>query len=135
MGFRSRLTLLEFSLLVVLVAIAAWIGTGQYQSAQRRELLEIMQDDLRNLKMAQEAYAADNGGLFMPYSVVTTANHQYGYAPSSGVTVEISEPSASGWSATATHVNAPGTVCGIFIGELPLGSPNPATESSQPACE
>lgn len=130
-----RLTVIE--LFVIAVLAAAAVAVGVWWSARERSLdsVETMKDDLRNLAAAQEAYAADNEGAFMPQnSRVTTTLPHYGYAPSAGVTVEISEPRPDGWSATATHELVPGRLCGIFAGEPAPGPPNPASDPGEPAC-
>lgn len=136
MGTRQwKLTVIELFVIAVLLAAVGSVAVWKYRQDQTLELAETMKDDLRNLRTAQEGYAADNGGLFMPpNSRVTTTTHYYGYAPSSGVTVNIAEPGPASWSATATHERVPGVICGIFVGEAPPTPPNPATEPGDPAC-
>ncbi|MBA3580200.1 MAG: hypothetical protein H0W42_09475 [Gemmatimonadaceae bacterium] len=119
----------------VLVVAAGSVAWWEYREARARDLVETMKDDLRNLAVAQEAYAGDNGGVFIPQnSRVTTTVPHHGYAPSAGVTVSIAEPVPNGWSATATHDLEPGKVCGIFMGDAPPGPPNPAADPGDPVC-
>jgi len=130
-----RLTIIELFVIAVLVAAVGSAAVWQYSQSRSGEHVETMKDDLRNLAMAQEAYAADNGGAFMPQnSRVTTTMQHHGYAPSREVTVNIEEPGPGSWSATATHERVPLRICGIFVGGSPPGPPNPAADPSDPAC-
>lgn len=132
---RWKLTVLELFIIGVLLIAAGATAVWQYKNARDRERLEIMKDDLRLLATAQEAYAADNAGMFMPGNPrVTTTLQHYGYAPSRGVTVSIAEPGARGWSATATHARLPGWMCGIFVGDSAPAPPNPALDPGEPYC-
>jgi type IV pilus assembly protein PilA len=130
----TRLTIIELFVVAVLVAAAVSVGVWWNSRARSLDTIETMKDDLRNLAVAQDAYAADNEGAFIPQnSRVTTTLPHYGYAPSAGVTVNIAEPAPGTWSATAAHELAPGAVCGIFVGEPPPET-NPATEPGEPGC-
>lgn len=132
---RALLTFIKALAVVVLVAVAVSALVWRYAHTQRSERLETMKDDLRNLAIAQRAYAADNAGAFMPGKSRVTMTMQYlGYASSKGVIVTIAEPGLSGWSATARHMRMPGKVCGIFVGDAPPGPPNPASDPGEPAC-
>jgi hypothetical protein len=54
------------------------------------------------------------------------------YTPSTGVTV-VATIVAGGWSASATHAQAPTRTCAIFIGAAaPLA---PATVEGEPVCQ
>lgn len=132
---RVSITIVEAFVIAVLFAAVASLGLWWHSRASDTGHLETMKDDLRNLATAQEAYAADNGGVFMPRNSRVTSTLPYnGYAPSAGVTVNIGEPAQSGWSATATHALAPGRICGMFEGESPADPSNPATISGEPGC-
>ncbi|MGI9139489.1 MAG: hypothetical protein ACR2GJ_00060 [Gemmatimonadaceae bacterium] len=131
----KRLTIIELFLIAVLVAAGVVAGVWWSSRARGLENIETMKDDLRNLAVAQEAYAADNDGVFMPQnSLVTTTVPHHGYAPSAGVTVSIAQPAPNSWSATAMHELEPGRICGIFSGNSTPGPPNPATTPGDPAC-
>ncbi|MEO7648278.1 MAG: hypothetical protein ABIV11_08600 [Gemmatimonadaceae bacterium] len=132
---RARFTVLELFVVAVLVAAVGSVVVVYYQRTQARGHLDTVKNDLRNLAAAQDAYAADNGGAFMPQnSRVTTTMQYYGYAPSDGVTVNITDPGLTGWSATATHARLLGSICGIFVGGSAPGPPNPATDPGEPSC-
>jgi hypothetical protein len=83
-----------------------------------------MRAGLRNLIMAQEMYWA--------------ANHKYtsdvgalaGYAPMSGVDVEIGHATADGWTARATAPGAAGRSCVIWAGPVPTVD-RPATDDER----
>ena len=130
----TRLTFIEFVAVALLLAATVSLVVWWRSRARSLDSIETMKDDLRNLAAAQDAYAADNEGVFIPQnSRVTTRLPHYGYAPSAGVTVDIAEPYPGGWSATATHELAPGRTCGIFAGKPPGGA-NPAVQAGEPAC-
>ncbi|MGI8619651.1 MAG: hypothetical protein ACR2L6_11285 [Gemmatimonadaceae bacterium] len=131
----TRLTIIELFVIAVLLAAVVSAGVWWNSRARGLENIETMKDDLRNLAVAQEAYAADNEGVFIPQnSRVTTTVPHHGYAPSAGVTVSIAEPMPNGWSATAMHELEPGRICGIFSGDSTPGPPNPATTPGDPVC-
>jgi hypothetical protein len=90
--------------------------------------------DLRLLHEAQEAAAAESMGALLPSGVAIAESPLGGYAPSPGVRVTLTQPETGGWAAVATHIDAPSRVCGIFVGSVQPGEPNPATQSGQPQC-
>ncbi len=81
--------------------------------------------DLRNLVTAEESFFADS----IRY---TSALRSLGYRPSAGVTVTILGATDTSWSATATHVNLPGYVCGIFVGSAT--APIAGQNEGEPVC-
>lgn len=130
-----RITIFEMFVITVLLAAVASVLAWQHRVNREEEIRDALMDDLRNLATAQEGYAADHGGAFMPPNLRITTRTQYnGYAPSSGVTVSVDEYGQSGWSATATHETEPGVVCGIFVGDVSPDPPNPATRPGEPDC-
>jgi hypothetical protein len=67
-----------------------------------------MRSDLRNLVTAEESYFANN-------IIYTTSLPSLGFTPSTGVTVQVTAATGTGWSASASHT-ASNTVCGIYVG-------------------
>ena len=135
---RKGFTLIELLIVVVIIGILAAIAIPKFASTKERAYLSAMTSDLRNLATAQEsflstsqppAYAAGNWTTAAP---LLDANGSVLYAPSSGVTVNATAV-AGGWSASASHTQAPGRTCAIFIGAAaPLA---PATIEGEPRCQ
>jgi TonB family protein len=71
-----------------------------------------MRQDLRSLIVAEEDYFVDS----VRYTGLVGALR---FAPSPGVTVRIDSVTADAWRGTATHRDAPGWTCGVFVGDIP----------------
>jgi type IV pilus assembly protein PilA len=127
--FRSGFTLVEVLIVMVIVGILAAIAIPKYTATKQRAYFAVMRTDLRNLATAQEAYFQSanqyyDGPVPPPGSEVTL---------SPGVTVTLSDVTATGWAATATHASASGRVCAMYYGSA---SPvPPATAAGVVACQ
>lgn len=131
-------TLIELLIVVVIIGILAAIAIPKFANTKEKAYFATMKGDLRNLATAQEAYAADNNGLYASGTATgPTALPGITYAPSSGVTI-VASAAALGWSAIASM---PGTtkVCGMFISNddppTAPGGGNPATNNGEPKCQ
>ena len=129
---RSGFTLIELMIVVVIIGILASIAIPKFARTKEKAYVASMKADLRNLASAEEVYAMGNAGAYFPAATgVTNAPADSvkapGYAPTTGVSVDILAPVSGGWSATATHVSTNRT-CGIFMGSA--SPPNPAVISA-----
>jgi prepilin-type N-terminal cleavage/methylation domain-containing protein len=130
---RKGFTLIELLIVVVIIGILAAIAIPKFANTKEKAYLATMKGDLRNLATAQEGYASDNSGAYMPAGAVTGPASSNGYAPTSAVTVTIANAGA-GWSATATHAQAPGKTCSIYV-NIAAGDPaGIATADGEPKC-
>ena len=136
---RKGFTLIELLIVVVIIGILAAIAIPKFANTKAKAYSATMKGDLRNLVTAQEGYASDNSGAYMPaVAAVTTAAPSNGYSPSSGVTVTINAAAGTPptWSASATH-SASDKDCYIWAGDTkPAGAPAYGSDASgEPACE
>jgi Tfp pilus assembly protein PilE len=115
-------------IVIVILGVLAAIAIPKYQQAKARAHFTVMRSDLRNIMTAQEAYRQlastyYAGPVPVPGTDVTT---------SAGVTVTLSDVTATGWAATATHASASGRVCAVYSGTAT--PPAPATAPGEIAC-
>jgi prepilin-type N-terminal cleavage/methylation domain-containing protein len=135
---RKGFTLIELLIVVVIIGILAAIAIPKFASTKEKAYIASMKSDLRNLATAEESYlSAQNPPLYAAGTWTTAAplldpaSGATLYTPSSGVTVTATAV-AGGWSASATHTQAPGRTCAIFIGAAVALAP--ATVEGEPAC-
>jgi len=135
---RRGFTLIELLIVVVIIGILAAIAIPKFATTKERAYFATMKGDLRNLATAQEAYTADNSGLYASGSVTAPAALAgLSYGPSSGVTMEVTA-TANGWAAIASMPAQTPNKCGMFINNddppTPPGGGNPATNNGEPKC-
>jgi len=128
-------TLIELLIVVVIIGILAAIAIPKFAATKEKAYLATMKSDLHNLETAQEGYASNNSGTYVNTGTVLGPDSlpALAFSPSAGVTVTIAAGAngTSGWSATATHANAPGKTCAIFVNTTPVA---PATQEGVPGC-
>jgi len=127
MDDRHGFTLIELLIVVVIIGILASISIPKYTATKEKTYLARMRSDLRNLAVAQEAYAED----FATYYNGPIPNAALTYNPSPSITVTLSNVSPGGYQATASH---PQTTrqCFLYVGTGgPIGA---ATVDGQIAC-
>ena len=112
-----RRMILPMKLLVAVGVLWVPIGAAEAQvegpgSEAARPHVRVIHSDLRNLVTAQEAYFADN----VAYAPSVPAMGGI-YVPSRGARVVILTLFGSGWNGIAIHADAPGYVCGVFVGK------------------
>jgi prepilin-type N-terminal cleavage/methylation domain-containing protein len=129
MSRRHGFTLIEILIVIVILGVLAAIAIPKYQQAKARAYFTVMRTDLRNVMTAQEAYrqVANTyyaGPVPVPGIDLTT---------SAGVSITLSDVTATGWAAAATHASAAGRVCTVYSGTAsPL---SPATTPGEIACQ
>ncbi len=123
-------TLIELLIVVVIIGILAAIAIPKFSATREKAYFAAMKSDLKNLASQQEIYYADE----YSYSTVATS---LGFVMSSGVNVNLSEGTGTGWSATATHSALAATEgCAIYYGQaaaVTLGAAVPA-QPGEMAC-
>lgn len=124
---RRGFTLIELLIVVVIIGILVAIAIPKFSSSKEQAFVSNLRSDLRNLATAQTAYEADNGTFYagaVPAAPLV-------YSPSEDVQITLSDVSATGWAAKATH---PGTtrVCALFLGNAAAVAP--ATTEGKIAC-
>jgi type IV pilus assembly protein PilA len=125
---RRGFTLIELLIVVVIIGILAALAIPKFSNTKEKATLSQVKSDLRNLMTSQEAYFNDHQEYYdgaIPAAGLI-------FAPSTGVTVTMSEVTPGGWSATATSTGSTKS-CAIFVGDAaPVGA---ATAPGAVACD
>ena len=125
---RRGFTLIEVLIVIVILGVLAAIAIPKYSQAKAKAYFAVMRTDLRNVMTAQEAYQQLAGTYYAgPIPVPGTD-----LTASAGVTITLSDVTATGWAATATHAAAAGRVCAVYGGTA--APPPPATTPGDIAC-
>lgn len=103
------------------VAVRGSVRSGPRKPPIPDEILTMMRSDLRALAIAQEEAVHETGRY------VTRLDSLH-IVRTEGVTLEMVQPTADGWSAIARHPGLPGLTCVVFAGNVI--SP-PATQKQQ----
>ena len=100
---RGGFTLIELLIVIAIIGILAAIAIPQFNQYKARAYDTASKSDLHNIYLACKAYWSDNGSA-ANCTRDEAAGANYGFAPSTGVTVNT--PGATqetDWTATALH--------------------------------
>jgi type IV pilus assembly protein PilA len=128
MNLRKGFTLIELLIVVVIIGILAAIAIPKFANTKSKAYKTAMISDLRNLVTAEEAFFSDSG----KYSTTIDSTHVK-FAPSTGVVLPTIATGAGYWTATNTHTQLTGVVCGIG-----MNTTNPTVSAAgegEPACK
>ncbi len=121
---KKGFTLIELLIVVVIIGILAAIAIPKFAGTKSKAYVASMKSDLKNLVLAQESYFTE----FNTYSPnIADPNFILLWTPSTGVLPVMGGASATTFNATATHNGAPGTTCGVYVGQGAAPGGDPAT--------
>ncbi len=106
---RRGVTLIELMMVIIMLGALAAISVPKIGAYLDRGHVAVMTTDLRKLVMAEEDY-------FIEHDTYTPSTMLAGMVPSPDVTITISNVSAAGWQAEATHAKSK-TVCRVYSGD------------------
>jgi prepilin-type N-terminal cleavage/methylation domain-containing protein len=126
---KKGFTLIELLIVVVIIGILAAIAIPRFGATRERAFISAMQSDLRQVMNAQELFYQTNDfeyatGIADALADTPTEIEGLEFTPSTGVRVEVTATDeAVDYRAVATHQNAPGITCEVYVGlaEAPGG--------------
>ena len=124
---RKGFTLIELLIVVVIIGILAAIAIPKFSSVKQKGYKTQAISDLTSLRTAEETFFTDSNR----YGTLTDMAGKF--SSTSGVGAPTIAPSTSYWSATLTHPQIPGMICGIAV-----ATTNPTLASAgegEPVCK
>ncbi len=112
-------TLGELMVSVVIIGLLTAIVLPRLSMAKDRGFIATMQSDLRQFAAYEESYFYDNVVYTSDLALLAAG----GFNRSAGVTLTITEATATGWAAIASHDQSSGVECALFNGTAaPVGA-------------
>lgn len=124
---REGFTLIELLIVVTVIGILASTAIPKFSTVKQKAYRSQAIADLTSLRTAEESFFTDSNR----YATVNELGNKF--SKTSGVGFPIVIPTISTWSATLTHPNVPGMICGVAV-----GVPNPvnaAAGEGEPFCK
>jgi type IV pilus assembly protein PilA len=106
---RNGFTLIELLIVVVIIGILASIAIPKFSSVKQKGYRTQAISDLTSLRTAEETFFTDSNRY------ATLAEISTKFSSTTGVGVPTIVPTMSYWSATLTHAQLPGLICGIAV--------------------
>jgi prepilin-type N-terminal cleavage/methylation domain-containing protein len=124
---RDGFTLIELLVVVTVICILAATAIPKFSPVKQKAYRSQAIADLTSLRTAEESFFVDSNR----YATVNELGNQF--SKTNGVGFPTVTPGLSSWSATLTHPNVPGMICGVAV-----GMPNPVNTvagEGEPFCQ
>jgi type IV pilus assembly protein PilA len=105
---KKGFTLIELLIVVVIIGILAAIAIPKFSSVKQKGYKTQAISDLTSLRTAEETFFTDSN-RYAAFAELTN------FSSTSGVGHPTIVPSTSYWSATLTHPQIPGMICGVAV--------------------
>ncbi len=121
-------TPIELLIVVVIIGILAAIAIPKFGATKQKAYVAAMKSDLKNFVTSEESYFLD----YNTYGTAANVTAAGLFNPTTDVVLVSTDGVATGFSATATHPNASGKTCGVYVG--PATPPAMVTNEGEVGC-
>jgi len=107
---RQGFTFVEILTVMIVLGLMSALAVPRYRNFKERAYLSTMRSELGQLRIAEEAYWAEN-------QLYHTDPSRLDFLPSSDITLIVASGNLNrGWKAEATHALLPGQTCATYVG-------------------